>query len=121
MSAILLMSGPVCSRTTMNSNGPKILRHITSEQFMSAARKLERANLGAVVEVKINMARSSQMVFVKKSPTEVGPGLRDNADLCCVEEYAVRFNMRPPASLSLKLREKLVTMGLLHAEHFLDV
>ncbi|XP_072016033.1 uncharacterized protein [Amphiura filiformis] len=116
MSAILLMSGPVCSHQAMNSNGPKMLRHITSGQFMNAATKLQDANLGTLFSLQTR--QTSQYIFIKKPPAEMSEGLIQNQDLCRIEEYTYRYNMRPPASIIRKWKPKLVEMRMVPEDHF---
>ena len=116
MSAILLMSGPACTREAMNSNGPKMLRHITSSQFTTAATKLQEEGLGTVFALQGR--HSSQSIFIKKPPSQISEGLMRNQDLCLVQEYITRYNMRPPASIIRKWKYKLVALGLVPEDHF---
>ncbi|XP_072016032.1 uncharacterized protein [Amphiura filiformis] len=120
MSAILLMSGPACTHQAMNSNGPRMLRHITRSQFTSAATKLQDDGLGSLVVLQHNhlTRQSSQHVFIKKPPGIALEGLMRNKDLCQIEEYTLRYNMRPPASIIRKWKPKLVELGFVPEDHF---
>ena len=118
MSAILLISGPACTRVAINSNGPKILRGISRFQFSAAARKLQEANLGLAVDIKLQLRARSTLVFIKKPPTEVTEILRQNSDLCTFQEYTLRYNMRPPSSIIKQWQDRLINMGLVPSDHF---
>ncbi|XP_072016035.1 uncharacterized protein [Amphiura filiformis] len=118
MSAILLISGPACTRAAINSNGPKNLRHISRDQFTAAALKLQEANLGSTIDIKLQVHTRSTLLFVKKPPDEMQDRLRLNRDLCSYEAYALRYNMRPPASIIKRWQERLVQMGLIPHDHF---
>ena len=118
MSAILLMSGPVCTHSAMNTNGPHCLRMITSQQFVEAAQELEKADFGFMYTPQQNQRGSH--VFIKRPPSDgvIASCLMTNADLCMEDEYATRYAMRPPASVIRKWREKLVSHGLVPDDHF---
>ena len=118
MSAILLMSGPACTHVAMNSNGPRVLRHITRNQFISAANKLQDNNLGSLLALPSSRQSHSNYIFIKKPPSVIGEALQRNKDLCAIEQYTLRYNMRPPASILRIWKPKLVGLGLVPEDHF---
>ena len=88
-------------------------------KFESAARKLQELNLGSLVYLRSN---KKCPVFVKKLPEEVGPilGMGGCEDLCTVAEYAERFALPPPKSISSNIKQGVITRGLVAPELFGD-
>ncbi|XP_072016029.1 uncharacterized protein [Amphiura filiformis] len=112
MKTILLMHGPVCTHRAIHQNGPKFIRHIVKTQFLTACGKLESENLGHLKVV--NIGNWSYNVFIKKSPSEIGPQFFEmNPDFGSFEEYISIFFSPPPACISGKVLAKLVEDGVL--------
>ena len=111
MASILLTSGPI---TTLRVVSSLSKFHKTSkEQFQQAAEDLKAANLGELFEVKLGkVGGTPTKVFVKKHPAEVEEALQENEDLCTIEQYKGRYEQAPSKSIPLKLRSKLVEMGV---------
>ena len=89
---------------------------VSKSKFLSAASQLEEANLGTVVVLE-RVSRSSH-VFVKKSLDEAAAilTLPENVGYCTVEEYAMRFQMSMPTTITSKMRICLIDRGLLSPE-----
>ena len=110
MRSILLSKGPITTQHTLRNNFKK-LRHITKEEFTSAAKKLEQFNLGSLVKVAVPKASRASDIFIKKSADQVGGILSMMPGLCTLQEYSERFAMRVPPVISLRLRAQLVNLG----------
>ena len=109
MAAILLAPGPI---TTLRVVTNLYKFHKTSkEQFQAAAEDLKAADLGELFEVKLGKGTATK-VFVKKHPAEVEDALGENEDLCTIEQYKGKYEQTPSKSIPLKLRSKLVEMGV---------
>lgn len=111
MAAILQTMGPVSTYSTCNTNW-KFLRMLSKKQFVTACQELERAGLGSSVSV------GAMHVFIKAQPDQAKQGLANNADLCTLDYYSIRYDMASPKVVSQSLREKLVTMGVVSEELF---
>ncbi|XP_072016031.1 uncharacterized protein [Amphiura filiformis] len=120
MSVILLTKGPVCTYTSIQTNGPPAVRRIGKTLFLRAAHALEAANLGTLVKVFGGGNRPNE-VFIKKLPPEVGQGLVRNEDLCGLEDYAMKFHMPSPSSIRQRLRDELIQRQFVKEEHFSNV
>ena len=57
---------------------------------------------------------------MKGTPVEAAAilGLEENSDLCLPHEYAERFSLPPPASITLKIQNLLVNQGYVAREYF---
>lgn len=118
MSGILLTPGPVCTHTGVQSLSRIFRNSINKAKFLLAANRLQSANLGSVVILE-KISKSCH-VFVKRSPVDIRQYLDtdENGDLCSVEEYAQKFELPPPAPITLKIQHELVEIGLVAAEDF---
>lgn len=103
MTAILQTLGPVATCRTIRANW-KFLKSATRQQFLSAAKELERLGYGAVVNL-------SQNVFIKKPPHEVREALHANPEICEEDLYAIRYIKAPSKVVSEHLRLQLIKMG----------
>ena len=121
MSSILLLKGPVCTYYAIHQNGTPIsVRRTVKSQFLRAANALAAANLGTLVQVNITSQNRANDVFIKKLPSEMKAALKDNTDLCSLEEYTSRFFMPTPACIRQPLRDELVRLQLVQREHFTE-
>ena len=118
MSAILLMSGPACTHAAMNSNGPSRLRNSNRSHFITAAKRLEDDDLGALMCLSASRRSHTTHIFIKKPPNEIAEALQRNQDLCGLDQYSYRYNMRPPASILRQWKPRLVELGLVPESHF---
>ena len=117
MAALMQTLGPVSTNKSISCNW-RFLRSLTAKQFETAATELNRLGLGKMVT--INPGRGQhQLVFVKNRPEEVQEVLEANPDLCRYDVYAARFRKQSPKTIGLKVRFKLVEMGLVSQKQFL--
>ncbi|XP_072015219.1 uncharacterized protein [Amphiura filiformis] len=91
MSAIVKSKGPVSNHKVLVCSW-KFLRLLTANQYFSACKELEAANIGTLRAVQYG-AYASQLFF-KKPPEVARQGLEDNPDLCSLEYYTKRYQMR---------------------------
>lgn len=117
MTAILQTAGPVSTRYAIRQNW-RFLRSVPSEEFVKAARDLEKLNLGTVVCLEHEKAISSR-VFLKKPPIEVMGILNANPSLCFPEIYMKRYKMPTTKSITFAVRAKLVKMKLVSEKQFI--
>ncbi len=114
MSAILLTAGPVTSNVSFSRRGPMSLRSISKEQFQTAANMLQAAHLGTAIFV-MQSTRGS-VVFVKKPPDEAREAIEANCDIIMMDKYAARYYQQIPTCITVKIREHLISKGLLTLE-----
>ena len=59
-------------------------------------------------------------VFVKKHPDEIKEvlELKENQDICTLEEYVMKFYLPSNAGVSERLKKSLVDLGLVSQETF---
>ena len=59
-------------------------------------------------------------VFIKKHPNEIKEvlELKENQDICTLEEYVMKFNLPSNAGVSVRLKKSLVDLGLVSQEMF---
>lgn len=118
-SAILLLSGPVCTIQALCTHGPKkCRRRIRDVHYRIAAKALEQANLGSAVASTHggSNAKGLSLVFIKKPPEEIST--EQLKEFCTIEKYTENYYRKPPASILQKWRQKLITLGLVPEEHF---
>ena len=115
MAAILLIQGPVCTKTCIGQFGPLSIRGITQNQFLEAAWALQEANLGSLITLKHRNG-----VFIKRVPSEMGNRLEAHQDMCTIERYTARFSMPPPTIIEKVFQDQLVRDGYVKAEHFVS-
>ena len=117
MTAILQTAGPVSTRYAIRQNW-RFLRSVPSEEFVKAARDLEKLNLGTLVCLEHEKAISSR-VFLKKPPIEVTKILNANPSLCSPETYMKRYKMPTTKSITFAVRAKLVKLKLVSEKQFI--
>lgn len=112
MGAILLTSGPVSTRTAVNSAGPRALRgSITNQQYENAADALEKAGMGFSASWTHRSAMRRNSVFVKTRPSQLDKEALLRMNLCSPQEYERRYMGKAPKCISQKLRLELVAQG----------
>ena len=118
MTGILLSPGPVCNLQVVQTLSRVFMSSVNASKFQLAANRLEAASLGSLVPLK--SVSKSCVVFVKKTPAEIGELLRlkENQDLCTIDEFQYRFSLPTPARVSKKVQWALVQMGLVPKEFF---
>lgn len=121
MSAILLIKGPVCTKTCISQYGPPAMRGINITQFLNAAQALQEANLGSLITFPSGFMKLKKDVFIKKAPSEIGDALL-GANLVAMDmnRYKTRFNMPAPTSVNQTLRDELIAGGFVKQEYFVD-
>ncbi len=110
MAGIMLTSGPVTIQRVITNTST--FHKISKEQFCNAVDSLKEANLGEVIDVQTSKNGSMSKVFVKKHPAEAALVLEHYPDLCTTEQYTTKYEQSPSKSIPLKLRSKLVEMGV---------
>ena len=110
MAGILLNAGPVATQRSVRKISKTFVVTVTKAKFEKAAQRLQAANLGRVVFLRSNGALG---VFIKLKPEEIRHmlALPENTDLCTIEEYTMRYNMSPPASITPTIKATLVNIG----------
>ena len=111
MAAILQTRGPVVTPQVVK-NVWKFLHMMRNDQFIKAAKELEKLNLGMLVNTAVKRGRMS-IVFVKKSPVETRAILEMNWDLCPISYYESRYNQPVSKSVPLSMRAYLVKEGVI--------
>lgn len=118
MRAILVTTGPVLTLTAVKQNGRLLFRRVGSDQFNTAAKALEAAQLGSFVTLEVAEGRTKD-VFVKKLPYDAQQGVAMNKDLCSIEEYESRFFSPVLASIhKSSICEELVNQGFVPVDFF---
>ncbi len=115
MTGILLSPGPVSSLQVVRSLSKQFMSSVLKSKFLLAANRLESASFGSLVAVS-----NKRNIFVKKVPEEAAPLLqiKENQDLCTIDEYQLRFGLATPAVIDPKVQSSLVQMGLVPAPFF---
>ena len=118
MSGILLAAGPVSTRLTVKNLSSAFNLAVTKTKFMSAAKQLEAANLGRLVLLE-DISRTAH-IFVKRPPAEAHEIFlqRANQDLCTPTEYEQRYHANAPTTITDRMRESLVSRGIVPAGVF---
>ena len=112
-----MTSGPVSTPKAVKAT--KLRLHLsTTEQFIEAAKELQKANFGSLISIESTNGQTLY-VFVKKPPVEVEEVLSVNPDLCDNAVYAARYMNNPPKAIGFALRAKLVAMNLVSQNHFM--
>ncbi len=121
MSGVLLSPGPVSTKVTVQGISRVFNNAVNKAKFQVAASKLQEAGFGELKETPSSNQRSAT-VFIKKPPEYVMGLLqvKENSDLCTIEEYAMRFSSPPPSTLSMSLRQSLVQFGFVPAQYFAE-
>ncbi len=112
MSGILLTMGPIATHASFVRQGPIGLRWINKDQFIKAARQLESLNLG---HYDSTIAGG---IFFKKKPDDIKADLEVHQDLASVDDYALRYALRVPASVGPRVKEALIMGGHLLETQF---
>ena len=113
-----MTSGPVSTPKAVKST--KLHLHLsTTQQFIEAAKELQKANFGSLISVGSSNNGQTLYVFVKKPPVEVEEALSANPDLCDNTVYAARYMKSPPKAIGFTLRAKLIAMRLVSQNHFM--
>ena len=120
MSGLLLVPGPVATIRSVQGLSRVFNNAANKPKFLSAANKLQEAGLGTLVTMP--RVPHSPTVFIKKPLEEIQELLllKENEDLCTVEEYAARFKMMPPSTVPLKLQETLVGQEIVPEHYFVN-
>ena len=93
--------------------------HMTTEQFLEAARELEKGSFGKLVSLPNNRGGRPWTVFLKNPPAQVEKILETNAELCSSSVYCARYKKGTSKKIGFPLRAKLVAMKLVSQDHFL--
>ncbi len=93
MSAVLLSASRISSYQQVRKSGPRYLRDICKQDYMTAVKKLEEAKIGHVW-----VSDKARVFFVKKPPDQVKNILLENKfiHLCTIEEYDERYHLPIP-------------------------
>ncbi|XP_072016026.1 uncharacterized protein [Amphiura filiformis] len=113
--AILNAAGPIATRRLLGRNGPRSILYCSQEQFDTAARELESANIGWIVT---GLVPRCTVIFIKKPPDNVG-AIAEALGLCSAHRYKRRFHMPLSNCISQNMRDKLIAMGYLTNEQAL--
>lgn len=118
MTGVLLAPGPISTRLTVKNMSPAFKLAISKAKFLSAAKHLQDACLGSLVVLE--KVSSQAHVFVKKPPDEMCVLLQaeTHRHLCTDEEYKERFEMPTPVSVTDKMQQCLIEMGLVESSWF---
>ena len=111
MSGILLAPGPVATHKAVKSLSGVFNLAVTKTKFETAAKQLESCNLGRLITVP----GRGKVVFVKRNLEEASQVLQlpQNANLCTVGEYKMRYDLPVPSyNLAPKVLQSLLQMGL---------
>ena len=122
MAGLLLTTGPIATRVSVNGLSRAFRFIVTSSKFEAAANKLHNSNLGTFVTIK-GVGLCQWGVFIKKPPSEAAAllQLEANAGLCIPpEEYELRYKMPAAASITRKMKDTLVDMGLVQRNSFAE-
>ena len=108
--AILQARGRVVTHRSLIC-GCDFLRMLTAKAFLTATTELHQANLGYLVEVKFHGRASN--IFIKKTPAEVTDILESHPEYgTSAYYYATRFMKPTPNVITMKLRTRLIELGL---------
>lgn len=113
MAAVLLAPGPVSTHKSVKNLSPAFKVGLSKAKFMVAATQVAAANFGSLLVM--DQLSSSSHVFIKKPSFEVREilELKENSDLCTIEEYEQRYEYPLPTTVTMKMRMCLVEQGLL--------
>ncbi len=122
MAGVLLTRGPLTTLRSACRLSGVFNDGLSKAKFLSAAKKLEEAGFGSLVEHS-HVGRPTQ-VFIKKAPSEVEPLFQESSgfsDLCHIEEYAQKYCLQPSPVVGHRIKTIVVQMGLVKAECFHDL
>ena len=116
MSGILLAQGPVSIHKSVKNLSRAFQVGLSKAKFLTAANHLVQANLGTLIVLGA-ISRTCH-VFVKKTPAEVKCTLelKENQDLCSIEDYESRFHMVTSYCITPAMKQQLVAAGLVPEE-----
>ena len=118
MTAVLLAPGPIATHLNVKNMSSAFQIGVTKAKFMSAANQLQASGLGYLIVLE--KISSQAHVFVKKTPHEMSVLLQSDAirtvSAFDIQEYEDRFNMPSPASVTAKMKQCLVELGLAQQE-----
>ena len=117
-SGVLLSPGPVSVLQAVQGLSGVFHNAVTKQKFLTAASKLQAANLGSLVVLE-GISRQCH-VFVKKPPAEV-EAVINSEDLCSYGEYVQQYMVASSKAISEKIKQHVVLMGLVPAEVFQSV
>ena len=117
MTAILLVPGPIATHLNVKNMSPAFRLGVSKSKFMSAATQLQSSGLGSIVVLRIS---AQAHVFVKRPPHEMSSLLEldEYRGLCSEPEYMERFSLPMPASVTPKMKQCLVELGIIPQELF---
>lgn len=121
MTAVLLTPGPISTRLTVKNMSPAFRLGVSKSKFMNAANQLQSAGLGSLV--LLDKISAQAHMFVKKPPHEMRVLLESDEHTqlnCTEEEYAHRYHSSLPASVTYRMKESLVEMGILSQQAFMQ-
>ena len=109
MQAILQIPGPVVTPRAINHNNKLRRLKVTADHFLTAAKELEKLNIGTLHTQQISGPTSH--AFVKNPPDQVEKILLLYPELCDIHDYRMRYNLPIPKSVLPSQVKKLVEMG----------
>ena len=121
MSGILLSPGPVSTKVTVQGVSRVFNNAVNIAKFESAATKLQELGYGRLISLD-QFNQKKNMVFIKPTPDQMCGLLqgKDTADLSTAEEYAMRFTLPVPSTVSMKLQNRLVAEGFVPQHYFVQ-
>ncbi len=112
--AILMTAGPVSTPVAVKSTRNQ-LHYSTTEQFIQAAKELEKARFGTYYKsIYNNKGKNPVRIFLKRPPSDVEQLLVANPEI-----YAMRYAKASPKAIGFQLRAKLVELNLVSQDHFM--
>lgn len=117
--AILRTAGPVATPKSVKAAKRSLNYHMTTEQFLKAAKELEKGSFGRLISLPNTRGGKPCNVFLKNPPGQVQQILEANKELCTPSVYCARYKKGTSKRIGFPLRAKLVAMKLVSQDHFL--
>lgn len=112
--AIVTFLGPVVSCRSFKQYAPRSLRSITEEEFKQAAGQLNA--YGNLVTVRVPRSSKATAVFIKNDPQTID---WDREHPCCQQQqYVAKYSLPVHSSVTVRIRNQLVTAGHVPQEIF---
>ena len=116
MAGVLLTPGPVTTHMSVKRLSRIFNTAVTKNKFMTAARQLQTAGLGSLMEIKTNLH-----CFIKRPPSSEVIDILLSPEYCDLNtgvDYARRYDLPVSAVVTDRIKSILVLQGLVPQEAF---
>ena len=113
--AILLFPGPVVTYRTFRQCAPRFVRGSTKQEYVDAIEEL-KPQLGSLINIRVARSIQATKTFVKQHPDAFTSW--PFAHLCGANDYACKFALPIPKSISRNVKDVLLRQDAITQEQY---